>query len=235
MSSYQRVVITGVTRGLGIVLTEWLITQGCTVVGCARSHEAIETLQQRLGTPHRFDAIDVTSTEDVRHWANSVIETHGSPDLVISNASICNDASKRSWELDDEEFDRVLSVNINGTANVCRAFLPAMVGQGVGTLIGLSSRAGRRGLKNLAPYCAGKFAIEGLMKAIACELPEGMASIPLNPGDINTEMFRSNWPASAPNKPSPAEWVEIAGPFILTLGPEHSGESMTVPLPGYVL
>jgi len=81
----------------------------------------------------------------VKTWARSVIETNGVPDLVINNASICNDASKRSWELSDEEFAMVMAANINGTANVCRAFLPAMVELGQGTVIGLSSRAGLKG------------------------------------------------------------------------------------------
>ena len=235
MKSYDLIAITGVTRGLGSVLTEWLIDQGKTIVGCARSRTGIDELGRRFGGPHSFQAVDVTSTEDVRAWAGAVIESNGIPDLVICNASICNDASRKGWETSDEEFDRVLAVNINGTTNVCRAFLPQMVERGTGTLIGLSSRAGRKGLGNLAPYCAGKWAIEGFMKSVARDLPEGMASIPMNPGDINTDMFRSNWPDSAPNKPSPQEWVEIAGPFILGLGSEDNGESVTVPLPGYVL
>ena len=235
MASYDLIAITGVTRGLGSVLTEWLIAQGKTIVGCARSREGIDALGRRFGGPHSFEAVDVTSAQDVKRWAGSVIQSNGIPDLVICNASICNDASKRSWELSDEEFDRVVAVNINGTTNVCRAFLPSMVERGAGTLIGLSSRAGRKGLGNLAPYCAGKWGIEGFMKSVARELPEGMASIAMNPCDINTDMFRSNWPDSAPNKPSPQEWVEIAGPFILGLGSEDNGESVTVPLPDYVL
>ena len=233
--TYNLIALTGVTRGLGAVLTEWLIARGKTIAGCATSKAGIETLGERFGEPHSFKAVDVTSREEVNRWAGYVMESHGVPDLVICNASICNDASKSSWELSDEEFDLVVSVNINGTANVCRAFLPAMVERGEGTLIGLSSRAGRKGLRNLAPYCAGKWAIEGFMKAVAREIPEGMASIPMNPCDINTDMYRTNWPANAPNKPSAEEWVEIAGPFILSLGSEQNGESVTVPLPDYVL
>lgn len=235
MTLYNLIAITGVTRGLGAVLTEWFIAQGKTVVGCARSQAGIDTLNSRHPDPHSFQAVDVTSSAEVKQWAQFVIASNGVPDLVINNASICNDASKKSWELSDEEFDEVLAVNINGTANVCRAFLPAMVARGEGTLIGLSSRAGRKGLPALAPYCAGKWAIEGLMKSIARDLPEGMASIPMNPCDINTDMYRSNWPDNAPNKPSPQEWVEIAGPFILGLGSDDNGESVTVPLPDYVL
>ena len=230
MAPYDLIAITGVTRGLGSVLTEWLVAQGKTIAGCARSQAGIDALRNRFAAPHSFQAVDVTSAEDVRQWARSVMQSNGIPDLVICNASICNDASIRSWELSDEEFDRVIAVNINGTANVCRAFLPSMVERGTGTLIGLSSRAGRKGLGNLAPYCAGKWAIEGFTKSVARELPEEMASIAMNPCDINTDMFRSNWPDSAPSKPSPKEWVEIAGPFILGLGSEDNGESGDCPV-----
>ena len=233
--TYDLIVVTGVTRGLGSVLTRWLVDQGKTVVGCARSRSGVDALRESFPSPHRFDVVDVTSSGDVKAWARSVVDTNGVPDLVVNNASVCNDASKRSWELGDEEFDRVMAVNINGTANVCRAFLPAMVERGEGTVIGLSSRAGRKGLANLAPYCAGKWAIEGMMKAIARELPQGMAAVPMNPCDINTDMYRSNWPDNAPNKPSPEAWVEIAGPFILSLGSKDNGVSVQVPLPGYVL
>ena len=145
MKPYSLIVITGVTRGLGSVLAQWLIEQGRTIAGCARTHSGVDALASRFPDPHSFHAVDVTSTADVRDWARSVIHTSGVPDLVINNASICNDASKRSWELSDGEFNSVMAVNINGTANVCRALLPAMVERGTGTLIGLSSRAGRRG------------------------------------------------------------------------------------------
>ena len=235
MSSYELIAITGVTRGLGSVLTQWLIGQGKTIAGCARSQGGIDALEKRHGESHSFQAVDVTARDEVNGWAQNVIQSQGVPDLVICNASICNDASKRGWELSDEEFDLVINVNIFGTANVCRAFLPSMVERCEGTVIGLSSRAGLKGLGKLAPYCAGKWAIEGLMKSLARELPEGMAAIPMNPCDINTDMYRTNWPDNAPNKPSPQEWVEIAGPFILGLGSEQNGESVTVPLPGYVL
>jgi NAD(P)-dependent dehydrogenase (short-subunit alcohol dehydrogenase family) len=57
--------------------------------------------------PHSFRALDVTSAADVRDWADSVIAQQGAPDLVVCNASIVNDASKRAWELSDEEFDQV--------------------------------------------------------------------------------------------------------------------------------
>lgn len=107
MSSYDLIAITGVSRGLGSVLTQWLIDQGKTIAGCARSQEALDELSARFPAPHSFRALDVTSAADVRDWADSVIAQQGAPDLVVCNASIVNDASKRAWELSDEEFDQV--------------------------------------------------------------------------------------------------------------------------------
>ena len=107
MSSYDLIAITGVSRGPGSVLRQWLIDQGKTIAGCVRSQEALDELSARFSAPHSFRALDVTSAADVRDWADSVIAQQGAPDLVVCNASIVNDASKRAWELSDEEFDQV--------------------------------------------------------------------------------------------------------------------------------
>ena len=80
----------------------------------------------------------------------------------------------------------------------------------------------------MAPYCATKWAIEGLTQSLAQELPEGMAAVPLNPGVINTDMLRSCFGPSAADFVSAEEWAEIAIPFLLELGPGHNGQSLTV-------
>jgi NAD(P)-dependent dehydrogenase (short-subunit alcohol dehydrogenase family) len=71
--------------------------------------------------------------------------------------------------------------------------------------------------------------VEGLTRALADELPYGMAAIPLNPGVINTDMLRSCWAESAAAYPSPTQWAKRAVPFLLSLGPEHNGQSLSVP------
>ena len=81
----------------------------------------------------------------------------------------------------------------------------------------------------MAPYCASKWAIEGLTKALAQELPAGMAAVPLNPGIINTAMLQICFGESAANYPQAEEWAGRAGPFILQLGPKDNGQSVSVP------
>jgi NAD(P)-dependent dehydrogenase (short-subunit alcohol dehydrogenase family) len=74
-----------------------------------------------------------------------------------------------------------------------------------------------------------KWAIEGLTKALAQELPPGMAAVPLNPGVIDTDMLRSCWADGAAAYPKAAQWAKAAAPFILKLGPKDNGQSLTVP------
>ncbi len=67
-------------------------------------------------------------------------------------------------------------------------------------------------------------------KALAAELPRGMVAVPLNPGIIDTDMLRSCFGEAAASYPDPSRWAETAVPFLLSLGPEHNGEPLTVPL-----
>src|SRR6185295_7668060 len=91
------------------------------------------------------------------------------------------------WRVPVEEFDQVIDVNIKGVANVIRAFLPAMIERGNGVVVNFSSGWGRSTAADVAPYCATKWAIEGLTQALAQELPKGMAAVPVNPGIIDTD------------------------------------------------
>ena len=84
----------------------------------------------------------------------------------------------------------MIDVNIKGVANVLRHFVPAMIERGRGVIVNFSSGWGAPSSAEVAPYCATKWAIEGLTRALAEELP-GMAAVPLNPGIIDTDMLRT--------------------------------------------
>ena len=192
----KRVAITGVSRGLGRAMAEEFIRLGHTVLGCARSAKFITELRGRFGKPHDFEAVDVASDEKVRAWARRVLKSHGAPDLLLNNAAIIN-RNAPLWKVGAEEFDQVIDVNIKGVANVIRHFVPAMIERGNGVIVNFSSGWGRSADAEVAPYCATKWAMEGLTRALARELPAGMAAIPLNPGVINTEMLQSCFGGSA--------------------------------------
>ncbi len=223
----MNIVITGVTRGLGRALAEWYIANGHTVAGCGRSGPAIFDFRFTHPEPNSFDAVDVTLPVKVALWSERVLGSMGPPDILINNAGLINRPAPL-WKVSAEEISKVMSVNIMGVTNVIRAFVPAMVERGSGVIVNLSSGWGRSVSPEVAPYCATKWAIEGLTKALAEELPKGMAAVPLSPGVIDTDMLRTCFPDSASSYPKPDEWAKKAGPFILGLGPKDNGRSVTV-------
>jgi len=231
MPSGKIIVITGVSYGLGRAMVEEFARLGHTVLGCGRSQEKIDRLKEKFGKPHDFYSVDVSSDDAVKSWASVCLTTHAPPDVLINNAGVIN-KNARLWEIGAKEFSEVIDVNVKGTANVIRHFVPAMVKRKSGVIVNLSSGWGRSADAEVAPYCASKWAIEGLTQSLAQELPSGMAAIPLNPGIINTEMLQSAFGGSANHYPAAAEWAKIAVPFLLKLGPQNNGEQMTVPIRG---
>jgi NAD(P)-dependent dehydrogenase (short-subunit alcohol dehydrogenase family) len=229
MHSGRLVLITGATRGLGRALVEEFIQRGHTVLGCGRSARDVEKLREKFGNPHDFYPVDVSSDEEVKSWASIVLISHGPPDLLINNAGIIN-ANARLWEIGSREFSQIVDTNIKGVANVIRHFAPEMVKRKSGVIVNFSSGWGRSAEAEVAPYCATKWAIEGLTSSLAQELPSSMAAVPLNPGIVDTEMLRSCFGTSASSYPSPAEWAESAVPYLLKLGPAHNGQQLSVPI-----
>jgi NAD(P)-dependent dehydrogenase (short-subunit alcohol dehydrogenase family) len=221
------IVITGVTRGLGRALAEWFIAHGHTVAGCGRGAGILD-LRFTHAAPHDFTVVDVMEENKVAIWAEKVAGVVGVPDVLINNAALMNTAAPL-WQVAAAEFNRLIDVNIKGVATVIRHFAPPMVKRGNGVIVNLSSGWGRDVYPGVAPYCASKFAVEGLTKALAQELPKGMAAVPLDPGVIDTAMFRQNWDGEAADYPNADEWAKVAAPLILGLGPQDNGRSLSVP------
>ena len=232
MTDSRRILITGTTRGLGRALAERYAANGHRIVGCGRNADALAELAASLTDPpaggHRFDAVDVANGAAVVAWAASVLPD-GAPDLIVNNAGVINRRAPL-WEVPEDEFSRVIDVNIKGVNNVIRAFLPAMIAAGRGVVVNISSGWGHEAAPEVAPYCATKFAIEGLTRSLAQELPPGLAAVPLSPGIINTDMLQSAFGAAAADRPSIAEWVDVAAPYILKLGPDDNGKSQRIPV-----
>lgn len=221
------IVITGATRGLGRALVAEFAAAGHTVVGCGRSVEHVRELQAAFPAPHHFTAVDVTDAAAVSAWAEAVIAAHEPPDILVNNAALMNTPAPL-WSVPPDEFAAVIDVNIKGIFHVIRAFVPTMVAHRWGVIVNLSSGWGRSTSPEVAPYCATKYAVEGLTGALAQELPSGMAAVALNPGVIDTDMLRHVWAEVASVYPKPDAWAKRAAPFILNIGPKDNGRPLTV-------
>lgn len=216
---------------------------GHVVLGCGRSRDAIAELAREYAPPgamrksnssppdllqHDFAALDVASDSEVAAWAQRVIASHGAPDLVLNNAALINRTAPL-WRVPAREFSDVVDVNVKGVANVIRHFVPSMIAAERGVVVNFSSGWGRSTDAGVAPYCATKFAVEGLSRALAQDLPRGLACIPLSPGVVDTDMLKSAMGDASSNCISPAAWAKKCVPYILTLGPQHNGKSLTTP------
>src|SRR5471032_2510464 len=224
----KTILITGVSRGLGRALAEEFIRLGHTVIGCGRSGKEIAQLQKQFPAPNDFAVVDVSSDEQVAAWAKRVLSSHAAPDLLLNNAALIN-RNAPLWLVPAQEFSDVIDVNLKGVANVIRHFVPAMIKQGRGVILNFSSGWERSADAEVAPYCATKWAIEGLTQSLARELPPDMAAVPLNPGIINTAMLQSCFAGGATNYPAPREWAKTAAPFLLKINSADNGKQLTVP------
>ncbi|KDP42495.1 hypothetical protein JCGZ_00292 [Jatropha curcas] len=230
-SAGKTVMVTGVSKGLGRALALELAKRGHTVIGCSRAQDKLNSLQSELTSDrndhHLLLNVDVRSNSSVEELAKAVMEKKGVPDIIVNNAGTIN-RNNKLWEVPVEEFDTVIDTNVKGVANVLRHFIPLMLPNKRGIIVNMSSGWGRSGAALVAPYCASKWAIEGLTRSVAKELPDGMAVIALNPGVIHTEMLQSCFGTSASLYQAPDAWASKAATMILNLTGADNGASLTV-------
>ena len=117
----------------------------------------------------------------MKAWAGRFLAASAHPDLLINNAALIN-RNAPLWQVPAEEFDRLIDVNIKGVANVLRHVVPAMIARQSGVIVNLSSYWGRSVSPQVAPYCASKWAIEGLMRTPGPGTPTGPGRRPPQPG-----------------------------------------------------
>ncbi|XP_061363537.1 NADPH-dependent pterin aldehyde reductase isoform X2 [Gastrolobium bilobum] len=221
----RTVLITGASKGLGRALALELANRGHIIIGCSRAHDKLTSLQPHLSNTdnHFFLHADVKSNNSVEELARIVMEKKGVPDIIGTI-----NKNNKIWEVPAEEFDTVIDTNLKGTANVLRHFIPLMITKKQGIIVNVSSGWGRSGAALVAPYCASKWAVEGLTRSVAKELPEGMAVVALNPGVINTDMLASCFGNSAALYQTPESWALKAATMILNLTAADNGASLTV-------
>lgn len=222
----KTILITGVTRGLGRAMTDVFIEQGHKVAGSGRSASHIDALNAEY-PDHAFDVADVSNDESVGRWKESVLEQVGVPDFIVNNAGVIN-ANAPLWKVSAAEFSHVIDVNVKGVFHVIRQFCPAMIENGGGVVVNFSSGWGRSTAPDVAPYCASKFAVEGLSKSLADDLPPSMTTVALNPGVIHTELLESCFGAQAAHCIKPGDWANAAVAKILGITRRDNGASLSV-------
>lgn len=162
------VVVTGGTDGIGKALVELLIEQGARVATCSRTYEKLYDLQKKYANIllHTFTC-DVSKEEDCQKFIASTLQTFGKIDILINNAGLSMRALFQDVEL--SVLKSLMDVNFWGAVYCTKYALPAILAQ-KGTIVGISSVAGYRGLPGRVGYSASKFALQGWLEALRTEL-----------------------------------------------------------------
>lgn len=184
-------IVTGASRGIGKAIAQQFIAQGAKVAFTYRSSsEAAAALEQELsaggGTVKGFQS-DAASMTDAERLAGEVVEAFGTVDIVINNAGITDDTLL--MRMTEEQWDRVISVNLKSCFNLTKAVMRTMLKARSGSIVNISSVVGVQGNAGQANYAASKAGILGFTKSVALEL--GSRNIRCNaiaPGFIETEM-----------------------------------------------
>ena len=184
-------IVTGASRGIGKAIAQQFIAQGAKVAFTYRSSaEAAVALEQELsaggGTVKGFQS-DAASMTDAERLVGEVIEAFGTIDIVINNAGITDDTLL--MRMTEEQWDRVISVNLKSCFNLTKAVMRTMLKARSGSIVNISSVVGVQGNAGQANYAASKAGILGFTKSVALEL--GSRNIRCNaiaPGFIETEM-----------------------------------------------
>ena len=177
-------VVTGAARGIGRAVASAFALEGAVVIGADRVGDELEAEMRGLrdqGLEALAAPLELRSPEDVDRFARAVLENHGQVDVLANVAGII--VEKHLEDTTPEDWNAILEVNLRGPFLTCRAFAGAMKRAGKGSIINVSSRAGVMGFANEIAYCASKFGLEGLSRAIAQDLgPHGIAVNTITPG-----------------------------------------------------
>jgi acetoacetyl-CoA reductase/3-oxoacyl-[acyl-carrier protein] reductase len=196
--------VTGGTRGIGAAICRRLAAHGASVAaGYRGEHQSARRLQAELaaaGAPISIHVGDIGSAEDCRRTVQDVIDHHGRLDILVNNAGIT--ADRMTSKMSEEDWDKVLAVNLSGAFFTAQAALRHMLERGTGRIVNISSIIGQTGNIGQANYAASKSGLFGLTMSMAKETafalkragkltPDGL-NITVNavaPGFIETDML----------------------------------------------
>ena len=188
----QRVVITGASSGIGAALARHYAQSGAVLGLIARRSIELEKLAVQLAAPVRIYPVDVRHTSALQAAAADFIAHYGSPDIVIGNAGVSFGTLSESAE-DIAAFQDVIDINIMGLVKTFQPFIAGMRAAGRGTLVGIASLAGYRGLPGAGAYSASKAAAISYLESLRVELQaSGIKVVTVCPGYIATPMTANN-------------------------------------------
>jgi len=185
-------IVTGASGGIGRAATIMFGKEGARVVAASRNASAGEETAEMVraaGGEAIFAKTDVSVTTDVKNMITQTMDTYGRLDILYNNAAIIHDPALMA-DISQEDWDRVMAVNLMGTWLTMKYAIPEMLKSGGGSIINTTSLAAHRGVYKQSVYSATKGGIIALSQAAAVEYgPEGIRINCISPGPIKTPML----------------------------------------------
>ena len=219
--------VTGGSRGIGFAVAKRLIADGAKVALVSTKLEGAVAAASQLGENAKGYACDVSSYDDVQALVAAVLADFGKIDILVNNAGITRD--DLLMRMSEEEWDRVLAVNLKGSFNTCKAVMRPMMKARFGRIINISSIVGISGNPGQTNYAAAKAGLIGFTKSLAREIASRNITVnAVAPGLVETDMsgalpeearnaFIQQIPLARAGKPE-----DIAGAVAFLAGPDAS-------------
>jgi NAD(P)-dependent dehydrogenase (short-subunit alcohol dehydrogenase family) len=190
----QFAVVTGAATGIGEAIAARLANAGAMVCVADLDGAAASAAAERIGRGAQSLALDVTDIAAVNKAIAGLIEHNKAIDILVNNAGLAGKAAP-VWEQTDDDWHKVMAVNLHGPFYLCRAIIPHMRARGFGRIVNIASVAGKEGNPNMAAYSASKAALIGLTKSIAKEVAgEGICINAVTPAVIRTKILEQLTP-----------------------------------------
>jgi len=189
-------IVTGASGGIGKAIARALLGNGAIVVNADRDEEGGERTVQELAGLGKisFRKADVSSRESVRVLVDGVLKDYGKIDILVNNAGV-NIAGKKRADIDgfpDDEWDRILSVDLNGVYNCSKVVSQAMIARSSGRIVNIGSVFGLVPARKQIAFTAAKAAVHNMSRSMALELaPHGILVNAVAPGSIRLEGAKS--------------------------------------------
>jgi 3-oxoacyl-[acyl-carrier protein] reductase len=186
-------IITGSARGIGQATALKFAAEGARVVVCDLESAAVDEVVTQIihagGKAIGF-TVDVTNKAGIAAMVKGVMDAYGRIDVLVNNAGIVDDAMLR--KMSEEQFERVIDINLKGTYNCARAVVDIMISQNAGVILNASSVVGIYGNFGQTNYAASKFGVIGMAKTWARELGrKGIRANAVCPGFVETTILKS--------------------------------------------
>lgn len=196
MDFHDRVVlITGGSRGLGLVMARQFVAEGARLAICARNKVELERARDEFdkqGAKVLAEVCDVTFPHQVQAFCSIVRNELGPVDVLVNNAGVIQVGPARTITFED--YDEALAVHFWGALHAIDAVLPDMQRRREGRIVNIASIGGEFGVPHMAPYCASKFALVGLSETLRSELQkDGIHVTTVCPGMVRTGSSRNAW------------------------------------------